>query len=173
MKNAFKRFFATALLGLTLAVASFAPIAHAGALTDFAENKVVDALMRGQALGAPATFYIGLDTVACTETGGGTEVTGGNYARVAVTSSLANWAGTQSAGSTVASSGTSGTTSNNAVITFPTPSVSWGTVVTARWWDAASSGNAWICIALTTSKTINSGDGVNFPAATLQFQADN
>lgn len=173
MKTAFKRFFATALLGLTLAVASFAPIAHAGALTDTAENKVVDALLRGQALGAPATFYIGLDTVACTEVGGGTEVTGGSYARVAVTSSLANWAGTQSAGSTVASSGTSGTTSNNGVITFPTPSAGWGTVVSVRWWDAASAGNAWICTTLTTSKTINSGDAVSFPAATLTFQADN
>lgn len=146
--------------------------AHAGALTDFAENKIVDALLRGQSLGAPATFYIGLDTVACSETGGGTEVTGGNYARVAVASSLANWAGTQSAGSTTASSGTSGTTSNNAAITWTTPTWS-GTVVSVRWWDASTSGNAWICVNLSASKTINSGDTVSFPAASLTFQADN
>lgn len=166
-----KKLFSRALFALTLALAGL--FAQAGALTDFAENKIVDALLRGQALGAPATMYIGLDTVACTETGGGTEVTGGSYARVAVTSSLANWAGTQAAASTTASTGTSGTTSNNAAINFPTPSAGWGTVVSVRWWDAASAGNAWICTTLTVNKTINTGDTVSFPAATLTFQADN
>lgn len=159
---------------LTVAALAVAALsAQAGALTDYAENKVVDALLRGQSLAAPATFYIGLDTVACTETGGGTEVSGSNYARVAVASSLANWAGTQSAGSTAASSGTSGTTSNNASITFPTPSATWGTVVSVRWFDASTAGNAWICVTLTTSKTINSGDTVSFPASALSFQVDN
>lgn len=161
-----------AVIGLALASLLTLP-AHAGALTDYAENKIVDALLRGQTLGAPATFYIGLDTVACGETGGGTEVTGGSYARVAVASSLANWAGTQSSGSTTASSGTSGTTSNNGAISFPTPSAGWGTVVSVRWWDASTSGNAWICTNLSVSKTINSGDTVSFPASTLTFQVDN
>lgn len=173
------KFLKSVLVSVALVLACLAasfvvvPLAHAGALTDFAENKIVDALLRGQALGAPATAYIGLDTVACTEAGGGTEVTGGAYARVAVTSGLAAWAGTQGAGTTVASSGTSGTTSNNAVITFPTPTAGWGTVVSMRWWDADSAGNAWICTALTISKTINNGDAVSFPAAALTFQVDN
>lgn len=162
-----QRFFLAAAAALALTTA------QAGSLTDYAENKVVDALLRGQALGAPATWYIGLDTGACTETGGGTEVTGNNYARVAVSSSLTAWAGTQSAGSTVASSGTGGTTSNNASINFPTPSAGWGTVLSVRWWDASTAGNAWICVTLTASKTINSGDTVSFPAAALTFQADN
>lgn len=164
------------LLSLALVLASVFSIvapAQAGALTDFAENKLVDALLRGQSIGAPATFYIGLDTSACTETGGGTEVTGGSYARVAVASSLANWAGTQSSGSTTASSGTGGTTSNNGAISFPTPSAGWGTVVSVRWWDASTSGNAWICVTLSSSKTINSGDTVSFPAGALTFQIDN
>ncbi len=147
--------------------------AKATALTDYAENAIVDSVLRGQTLGAPGTFYIGLDTSACNDAGGGTEATGGSYARVAVTSALANWAGTQSSGSTAASSGTGGTTSNNGTISFPTPSAGWGTVVSVRWWDASSSGNAWICTALTTSKTINSGDTVTFPAGALTFQIDN
>ena len=171
MKSTFKSIFALIALSAA-ALVSVAP-AQAGALTDYAENKVVDALMRGQALGAPASLYIGLDTVACTETGGGTEVSGGSYARVAVTSSLTNWAGTQAAASTVASSGTSGTTSNNAVISFPTPTATWGTVVSVRFWDAASAGNAWICTTLGINKTINQGDAVTFPAASLTFQVDN
>lgn len=162
--------FAGAMLAIMALVAM---PAHAGALTDFAENKIADALVRGQALGAPATWHIGLDTVACTEAGGGTEVSGGSYARAPLAASLANWAGTQSAGSTTASSGTSGTTSNNAAINFPTPSANWGTVVSIRWWDAASGGNAWVCTPLTVSKTINTGDSVSFPAGTNSLQIDN
>lgn len=166
-----KKLFSRALIALTLALTGL--FTHAGALTDYAENKIVDALLRGQALGAPATFYIRLNTTSCSDSVSGTEVSGGSYARVAVTSSLANWAGTQSAGSTVASSGTGGTTSNNAVITFPTPSAGWGTVTSVEWMDAVSGGNSWICVALTLNKTINSGDTVTFPAAALSFQADN
>jgi hypothetical protein len=42
-------------------------------------------------------LYFGLFTVTPSDTGGGTEVTGGSYARVSLASTLANWAGTQSA----------------------------------------------------------------------------
>jgi hypothetical protein len=170
MKSIRRTLAALAIAGLA-ALSAFQ--VQAQALTNFAENRIVDALLRGQALGAPATVHVGLDTVACTEAGGGTEVTGGSYARVAVTSSLANWAGTQSAGSTVASSGTSGTTGNNAPITFPTPTGSWGTVVSVRFWDAASAGNAWVCTPLTVSQTINTGNAVSFPAGSLTLQIDN
>ncbi len=163
------------ILGACMALAAIVatPVAHAGALTDYAENKIIDALVRGQALGAPATWYIGLDTVACTEAGGGTEVSGGSYARASVAASLAAWAGTQSAGSTTASSGTSGTTSNNGAIPFATPTAPWGTVVSIRWWDALSAGNAWVCTPLTITKTVNTGDSVSFPAGTNSLQIDN
>jgi hypothetical protein len=152
---------------------AIAPVANAAALTDYAENKIVDAAVRGQTVTFPATWYIGLDTAACNDAGGGTEVTGGSYARVSVAANMTQWAGTQSAGSTTASSGTGGTTSNNNAITFPTPTAGWGTVVSVRWWDASTSGNAWICTALSVNKTINSGDNVSFPAGTLTFQIDN
>ena len=164
--------FQTLLVGLALAVMSLASLpASAGALTNFAENKILDATIRAQTLGAPATWYIGLDTAACNEAGAGTEVATGNYARVAVTASLANFAGTQSAGSTTASTGTNGTTSNNAAVTFTVPNWT-ATVVSMRWWDASTSGNAWICTPLTANKTINSGDSVSFPIGGLSFQID-
>jgi hypothetical protein len=148
--------------------------AVAGAFTDYWENKIVDHMLRGQTFTPPATLYIGLDTGACTEAGGGTEVTGGSYARVAVAASLAAWAGTQSAGSTTASSGTSGTTSNNAAVTFPTPTANWGQVFSFRIWDAASSGNALLCQTLTLPKTINNGDAApSFAAGALTIQVDN
>jgi hypothetical protein len=172
--NKFRKLGASLFLLIALAMGSFMQTAVAAAFTDFAENKIVDAIFRGQALGVPATWFIGLDTVACTEAGGGTEVAGGSYARVGVAASLANFAGTQSAGSTVASSGTNGTTSNNGVITFPAPTANWGVVVSVRWWDATTAGNAWLCFPLTVSKTINNGDAApSFPAASLSVQVDN
>ncbi len=139
------------------------------AMSDYLENKLVDHIFRAQSFSAPATLYVALVTAAPSDSGGGTEVSGGSYARVAVTSSLANWAGTQSAGSTVASSGTGGQTSNNAAITFPAPSgANWGTVTHFGIFDAASSGNLLFHGALTASKTINDGDAApSFQAAQL------
>lgn len=153
------------------------------ALSDFMENKLIDWLLRGQAIGitgasaaagtGPTTVYVGLYTTTPADAAGGVEVSGGSYARVAVTSSLANWAGTQSAGSTVASSGTGGTTSNNAILTFPTPSAGWGTVVAQGIFDAATGGNLLIWGAVTTPKTINTGDTVQIVAGALSIQIDN
>lgn len=144
------------------------------ALSDYLENKLIDQLFRGQAYTFPTTLYVGLYTANPTDVGGGTEVTGGSYARVAVTSSLANWAGTQGAGTTVASSGTTGTTSNNNAITFPAPTANWGVVTGMGIFDAASAGNLLVFSALTTSKTVNNGDAApSFPAASLTVQIDN
>jgi hypothetical protein len=139
------------------------------AMSDYLENKLVDQLFRGQTAPTTTTLYVALYTAAPSDTGGGTEVSGSNYSRVAVTSSLANWAGTQSAGSTLASSGTGGQTSNNGAITFPTPSATWGTVTHFAIYDATSGGNELFWGALTISKTINSGDTVSFPAASLSI----
>lgn len=146
----------------------------AGVLENFAENKIVDALLRGQTLGAPATGYIGLHTTTCTEGSAETEVTGGSYARVAVTAGLTQWAGTQSAGSTVASSGTNGTTSNNATISFPQSTAAWGNLQSVGYYDASTAGNQWICIDLTAPFNVSgAGITVSFPAGSLQFQIDN
>ena len=154
------------------------------AFSDFAENKLIDWLLRGQAIGitgasaaagtGPTNVYVALLTAAPSDTGGGTEVTGGSSARVTVASSLANWAGTQSAGSTTASSGTGGTTSNNGAITFPAPTANWGVVTHVGIYDASSAGNLLMWSALTVSKTINNGDAApSFAAAALTFQIDN
>lgn len=165
--NSLRVFIAAILAALTFT-------AHAGALTDYAENKLIDYLFRAQASGIPATWYVALFTACPTDSTAGTEVSGGSYARVAVTSSLANWAGTQSAGSTTASSGTGGTTSNNNTITFPAPTANWGVVACWGLMDAASGGNLWVFSALTQNKTINNGDAApSFAAGAATFQIDN
>lgn len=137
------------------------------AMSDYLENKLVDQIFRGTAYTFPTTLYVGLLTAAPSDAGGGTEVSGGSYARASIAASLANFAGTQGAGTTVASTGTGGSTSNNTAITFATPSATWGTVTHFGIYDAASGGNLLFWGALTISKTINQADTVTFPAASL------
>ena len=161
---------ALAVIALVACAALAPQPSQAQAFSDYVENKIVDLLVRGQAFTAPATIYVGLSTAACSDSGFGTEVANSNnYSRVSVTASLANFAGTQSAGSTTASSGTGGQTSNNGAINFPTPSGSWGTVT--HWFLADSgthnAGNLLICDDLTVSKTINNGDTVSFAIGAL------
>ena len=170
-----KRLFIAAL-SRALAVALWLSVgfAHAGAFTDYLENQLVDFLFRGQTFTPPASVYVSLHTAACSDSTPGTEVSGGSYARVAVARSLANMAGTQSAGSTTASSGPGGTTSNNNAATFPAPTANWGSVTHFGLWDASSAGNMWLCQSLTTSKTINNGDAApSFSAGALTIQVDN
>jgi hypothetical protein len=144
------------------------------AMSDYLENKLVDFLFRGQAFVPPANLYMALFTVAATEAGAATEVVGGNYARVAIASNMNNWSGTQGSASTVASSGTSGTTSNNGNITFPTPSALWGTVVATGIFDAPTGGNLLFHTTLATNKTINNGDPAPFfSPASVTAQLDN
>lgn len=143
------------------------------AITDYLENKLIDQLFRGQAYTFPTGLHVGLLTAAPSDSTGGTEVSGNAYARQNLAPSLTNWAGTQGATTTVASSGTSGTTSNNVAITFPTPTASWGTVTHFGVWDAATSGNLLVYGSLNIAKTINQGDTVTFPISSLSFQIDN
>lgn len=154
------------------------------AMSNFMENKLIDFLLRAQALGitggtaaagtGPALTYIALFTTAPTDAGGGTEVSGNAYARVPVTSALANWAGTQSAGSTTASTGTSGTTSNNGAVTFPTPTpLDWGTVVAVGIFDALTGGNLLLWGNLSASVPTNTSSPPTFAPGALQFQIDN
>lgn len=144
-----------------------------GALSDYLENKIVDHVLRATAYTAPVTVYVGLLTAAPSDTGGGTEVSGNAYARVAITSGTAAWNNTQG-NTTGASTGTDGTIENAAVITFPTPTpAGWGTVTHFAVYDAATAGNLLFYAALTASKVINAGDAVSFAAGALSLQIDN
>lgn len=117
-------------------------------------------------------LYVGLLTAAPSDSGGGTEVSGGSYARVAVASTLANWAGTQGAGTTVASTGTAALTSNNNAITFPLSTGSWGTATHFGIYDQATGGNLLYWAALTASQVIPSGATTSFAAGQLTVTED-
>lgn len=166
MKNLFRSLTVAALVGFSTA--------HAAALTDTYENSMIDWLMRGQTLTPPTTLaHIALFTTCPTDSTGGTEVTGGSYGRVNYQASLANWAGTQSSGSTIASSGTGGTTSNNNAVTFPAATADWGTVNCVGYMTASSGGTLIWYTALTSARSITNGSTASFAATALSFQIDN
>lgn len=155
---------ALAPVGL-LSVAALAPQpAQAQALSDYVENNATDFIFRAQTWTLGASFQIGLSTSACSDSSVGTEVTGGSYARVSYTRSMANWAGTQAAASTTASTGTGGQTSNNAVVSFAVPTAGWGL---ASHFFVIDASNLILCQALTVAKTINTGDTVSFPIGSI------
>lgn len=118
-------------------------------------------------------LYVALLTATPSDAGGGTEVTGGSYARVPVNSTLANWAGTQAAASTTASTGTAAVTSNNSAITFAAPTANWGSITHMGIYDSLTGGNLLYWVALTTPKTVNNGDAApSFAAAALTITED-
>ncbi|GAG79654.1 unnamed protein product, partial [marine sediment metagenome] len=87
--------------------------------------------------------------------GGGTEVSGGSYAR-------------QLAGLSEAT-GSGGTTSNAAEIAFPTATANWGTVTHVALMDAVTSGNMIMWSALDAEKTVNDGDTFKINATELDI----
>lgn len=101
------------------------------------------------------TLYVALYTVAPDDDGtGGTEVTGGSYARV----SFSDW--------TTASAGAK---SNNTAVEFPESTASWGTVVAATVMTLASGGVQKAVTDTFTNKAIGSGEIARFSAGELDF----
>jgi len=103
----------------------------------------------------PSAIYIALYTAAPSDAGGGTEVSGGSYARTA--------------GSFTVSGDTA---SNTANIEFPTATASWGTVTHMAIYDASTGGNMLAWSALTSSKTVDTNDLLRFSAGQLTVTLD-
>ena len=111
-------------------------------MSNFLENALINATLRNTTYTSVATVYVSLWTSDPTDAGSGTEVSGGSYARTSVTfGAPAN-----------------GVTTNNADVTFPTATASWGTVGWIGINDALTSGNLLYHTALDTAKAIDSGD---------------
>lgn len=144
-------------------------------LSDYAENKAVDDLFRGTdyAATSPANFYVFLSSSPCSDASIGTELSGGSYARVAIARSQAAWKGTHGS-VTGASSGTNGVISNAAAITFTTATGDWTTATYYGLVDTASgAGNVIGCNALSTPRTVTTGQTPSFGIGAFTIQIDN
>jgi len=113
---------------------------------------------------SPAAVYVALFTAAPSDAGGGTECSGGSYARAQVTQADSNWG---------APSGTPRSMSNSNAVNFATPSAGWGAVTHYALFDAVSSGNLlyWNTIS-NGPQTINTGNTVSFASSTITVQED-
>ncbi len=124
------------------------------------EAKVLQHFFGGIAQNAPQTLYAALYVSDPTENDTGTEVNGAGYARQPV------------AFGQVGTSGAKSLVSNAALVTFPQAGGSWGTITHYAIRDAASGGNLLAYAPLSVSKTINSGDRMEFPVGGITITLD-
>jgi hypothetical protein len=111
-------------------------------MSNYLENALINGTLRGTTYTAPTTVYVGLYTSDPTDADTGTEVSGGSYARVAVTFGAPS----------------NGVSTNSAAVEFPQATASWGTVGWIGIEDSLTGGNLLYHTALDTSKTIDNGD---------------
>lgn len=98
--------------------------------SDYLENAVLNHLLGGPDFVRPATVYLALFNTAPSESGGGTEVSGGGYARVPVTNDSTNFP--------AAAGGEKFLVTEQS---FPTSTTDWGTVRAMAIFDDPVAGN--------------------------------
>jgi hypothetical protein len=124
-------------------------------LTNTYETTTLTWLFTADSATRPTTWYIGLFTDDPGETGSGTEVSGGSYARTAVTLTVSG-----------------NTATNSGAVEFTAATGSWGTITHIGVMDASTAGTMIVHAALDASKTIASGDVFRIPAGDLDITLD-
>ena len=121
------------------------------------ETHVLNYVFTSTSVTRPTAWYLALFTSNPADDASGTEVSasGTAYAR-------------QSATFTVSGD----TASNSAAIEFPTATASFGTVTHVGVFDASTGGNLIAYAALTTSKTISTGDVFRVPSGDFDVTLD-
>lgn len=128
-----------------------------GALSDYAENSLLDHLLGVAPFTMPTTVFVALYTSSPTDADSGTELTGkAAYARQEATFGSA----------------AAGATSNEADIEFGPAGEDWGTVTHIGIRDAETGGNLLVWAALTTPKPIGIGDVFSILAGSLDVALD-
>lgn len=125
------------------------------ALSDHAENLLLNWLMTTGTATRPTSWYVALYTAAPSDAGGGTEVSGSGYTRQSVSWDTAT--------------GTGGTTDNSGAVSFTASGGSFGTVTHIGIFDASTGGNLLWHGALSASKTVNDGDTLQFAAGDIDL----
>lgn len=131
-------------------------------------KSVNEAVFRGGSLPTLTTLYISLHTASPGADGQtANEVTGGSYARVAVTSNTTNWGAATTADPSVIANATA--------ITFPTATASWGTVTHFGIWNSSTltaAANFVGATVLTAPQAIASSNTASFAVGALTHSLD-
>lgn len=120
-------------------------------MSNYLENALINATLRNTSYTSPSTVYAALFTSDPTDAGSGTEVSGGSYARKAITFGAPS----------------NGASTNSAAVEFDQATASWGTVTHFGIYDASTSGNLLYHGALTASKVIDTGDVFKFATSSV------
>jgi len=123
------------------------------ALSNYAEKLLLDWAMTTGSATRPTAWFLALYTAAPSDSGGGTEVSTGGYARQAI---AFNAAATPA-----------GTTENTSAVTFTASGAGYGTVTHIGIFDASTSGNLLWHGAMTASRTVNDGDTLTFASGAV------
>jgi len=122
--------------------------------SDFLETNILNHVLRGVAYASPAGVYVALFTVAPSDPGGGTEVTGNGYTRQSITFATPS----------------GGQVSNSSDVLFPTATADWNTIVAYAIFDAPSAGNMLYYASLNSPRDILTNDQLRFPAGQIIIQ---
>jgi len=125
--------------------------------SNFLETEILDHVFGAAAYTAPGTMHLALFTSNPDEDASGTEVT---------------TSGTAYARRTVAFTVSGNTASNTGAVEYPTATATFGTVSHVGVMDASTGGNLMAYAALTSSKTISTGDVFRVPAGDLDITLD-
>lgn len=135
-------------------------------MTDYAEQKTAERLARGTADAIPATWYLALFTSAPSDVGGGTEVSGMGYARVAAPRNEATFGAATSVGGVM-------TSASLVDLAFPGSLGAWGTVTHYAWFDAATGGNMWFHGTLPIARVVDdAGITIKMPVGSVSIGVD-
>ena len=124
--------------------------------SDYLENKILDHVLRNVSYTSPTTTYVALFTTDPGDDNTGAEISGGSYARQALSVTTA----------------AAGIVTSSADIEFPQATANWGTISHIGLLDAVTSGNLLMHTPLTTSKTIETGDIFKIPSGNLTAELD-
>lgn len=124
------------------------------AKSNYLKAALLNHVFRNTTYTSPSAVYLALFTVAPTDAGGGTEVTGGAYIRKAVTFEDATTTPPVQISNTVA-------------VDFGTATADWGTVVAFAAFDAVTDGNMLYWTSLTVPRTVSLGDEAVFAVGQL------
>lgn len=126
------------------------------ALSNYLENKLLDAVLAGVPFTSPTKVYVALFTSNPGEDGTGTEVTGGNYTRQEIQFNAAS----------------AGNSKSKIDVLFPPATANWGTITHVAFYDAATSGNMLFYGPLTTSKSIVTDDQLKLASGDANILLD-
>jgi hypothetical protein len=127
------------------------------AASDYLENKLLDHALATTAYTQPGAVFVSLHTGSPGDADdGANEVSGGSYTRKAASFASAS----------------AGSASTDATITFDAATANWGTITHIGIYDLGSGGNLLFHGAVTTSKTIESGDTFQISSGNLTISLD-